>query len=54
MQNRGTHECSEYQPIQSIKNLSFQEEENESEDAGCDSCAHLNHGECMIYKRQQY
>lgn len=54
MQSQGPHECSEYEPIQTIKNLSLEDEGEEPEDAGCDSCAHLNHGECMIYKREKY
>lgn len=46
-------ECSEYEPIQAIRSLSMDDYgEKESEDAGCDSCIHLNNGDCDIYTRR--
>ena len=50
------HECSEYEPIQTIVNLtdSYDEisEESEEESAGCDSCVHYSQSECQIFNRQ--
>jgi len=43
-------ECSEYEPIQVVKNLGNNIEDSEIEHAGCDSCIHCNNGECMVYK----
>lgn len=44
-------ECSEYQPIQATNNIILSYGEYVEEDAGCDSCIHLNENECQIYKR---
>lgn len=46
------HECSEYEPIQTVNNLAATFEETEEEDAGCDSCVHFSQSECQIYKRE--
>ncbi|HYH02778.1 MAG TPA: hypothetical protein VEC37_06735 [Bacillota bacterium] len=48
--NTAAQECSEYEPIQAAKNLAMSIEDNEIEDAGCDSCIHYNNGECGVYK----
>lgn len=52
--NNVAKECSEYEPIQTVNGLSIDYgEEKESEDAGCDSCVHLNNGDCDIYSQRR-
>jgi hypothetical protein len=41
-------ECTDYQPIQAIKNSAAADLEI-AEDAGCDSCVHYKKGQCEVY-----
>jgi hypothetical protein len=43
-----TWECTDYQPIQTIKNLAAEDLEI-TEDMSCDSCIHNKKGQCEIY-----
>jgi len=45
---RPIQECSEYQPIQAIKNSIIDDLEI-AEDAGCDSCIRYKNGQCEVY-----
>lgn len=44
-------ECTNYQPIQAIKNSSMDDLEI-AEDAGCDSCVRNKNGQCEIYENR--
>ena len=50
--NAIAQECHEYQPIAAAENLSMAYDENEVEDAGCDSCIHWDNGRCDIYQHE--
>jgi hypothetical protein len=43
-----TWECTDYQPIQTLKNLATEDLET-AEDANCDSCIHNKKNQCEIY-----
>jgi hypothetical protein len=43
-------ECSDYQPIQTLKIFSMDDLEI-AEDAGCDSCVRNNKGQCEIHEK---
>jgi hypothetical protein len=44
-------ECTDYQPIQAIKNSSVEDLEI-AEDTECDSCVRYKKGQCEIYENR--
>ncbi|MGE5527654.1 MAG: hypothetical protein ACM3X6_00730 [Patescibacteria group bacterium] len=44
-------ECAVYEPLMAAAVLTHGEEE--TEDAGCDSCLHFENGRCAIYRRER-
>ncbi len=46
-------ECQDYEAIAAAANLAHGYDDEEAEDAGCDSCLHWNDGRCEVYRRER-